>query len=161
MTHMKNWLLIKLCGISLLACATQRPEGRPAASPDRFPSVPAQAPDTVPGWFSDDTSYTQSGPRYLKHIAGIQFHPYASQEDRQAAIDSVGGRVVGGWRPSPKIEGFYAVHLPDGGEHARLLELLAKLRALPHVRAAITIVSLSSGPTLEPTVSDGGSDTTR
>ena len=81
------------------ACATQR-AGDTQTSVRSTDPVPPEAPDTTPAWFNDDTSYTTS-PVHLKHMIGVTFRTGATQEERQAAIDAVGGKVVGGWRFIP------------------------------------------------------------
>ena len=35
---------------------------------------------------------------FLRDVIAIAFRPGATQEQRQAAIDMIGGRVIGGWR---------------------------------------------------------------
>lgn len=132
--------------LSLLACGSQNPEGSP--SPKSVSAVPPQAPDTVPSWVLEDTSYTTSSPQYLKHTIGLAFHAETSRDDRQAAVDAVGGEVVGGWRHGDGKQGLYVVRVNDDDSAERLREMREKLRAMPQVKAAIYILAVStSGPT--------------
>ena len=124
-----------------------------SALPVRSPStVPMQSPDTTPTWFDDDTNHTEFAPRYIKHVIGVRFHDGTSLKERQAAIDHVGGTVVGGYSTSPDAEGLYAVQVDDGGDPRKHQELLERLRALPQVRTAkeLELVGTSSGARVSP-----------
>jgi hypothetical protein len=126
--------LARLCGVVALSCA-------PATLSGQTVRVPAQAPDTVPGWALDMANYTQRSPKHLKHTIGVAFHETATQSERQAAIEAVGGEVVGGWNHGGS-EGLYLVRVkPDEGPELRALR--EQLRALPQVKAAIRILAIS------------------
>lgn len=113
---------------------------RPLGVDDSIPSI---APDTVPAWFHHDSSYTTGEPSHLKHVLGVVFDASADQAARQAAVDSVRGRVVGGWRLSPVREGIYAVEVVDGGRVTRLYDLMQRLQAFPQVKSATRIFQVT------------------
>jgi hypothetical protein len=160
MPTMKHLLLALVWGAPLWACAVQNQEGSRTSSTGRLLPVPSQAPDTVPRWFSDDSSYTASQPSYLKGIIGVAFHPNTSQEHRQAAIDSVEGRVVGGWRLTPGSDGLYAVQVDDHGSQVRHQQILERLRSLPQVKVAIPIEAAGVGDLEEPPQKQDSADNT-
>jgi len=54
---------------------------------------PVVAPDSEPAWFQDDSSYSQG---FLKRVLVIGFSENATIAQKQAAVDSVLGQVVGG-----------------------------------------------------------------
>jgi hypothetical protein len=137
-------ILILLGAVLPVGCSHQ---GRvPQTSPDYEAPLPAVAPDTTPSWFYDDSSYTSSSPRYLKRVIGIEFHKSADLAAREQVVRSVGGQVAGGWRFSPTREGLYAVLLPRAQSRAEMSELLAELRKLPQIKAAIHIMAVEALP---------------
>ncbi|HEX8391418.1 MAG TPA: S8 family serine peptidase, partial [Longimicrobium sp.] len=71
-----------------------------------------------------------SGP-YPRNIVELYFHPSATLEDRQSAVDMVNGRVIGGGGGG----GFYYVLVPTTTGDA-LWAVIDSLSALPHVRLA-------------------------
>jgi hypothetical protein len=100
-------LLLAVC--LLVAC--RAPHGQGAAvqsSGAHLSPVPAPAPDTLPAWTLDDSSYSGN---YLKRVLTLRFRSTATQADRQAVIASINGAVIGGFRP-PSGEGIYYVRLP-------------------------------------------------
>lgn len=99
-----------------------------------IPAVPA---DTMPSWTLHDTSYTTDAPGYLKHTIGVAFHGGATQQQREAAIASVEGTVIGGWNPAGSTEGLYAVQVSDTTSVEGLRANRLALRSLPQVQAAI------------------------
>ncbi len=90
-------------------------------------TVPAHAPDSTPAWFAEDANWNQY--ESLERVAEVRFRREASRSQRQAAIDSVGGLVVGGLRRPSAVEGIYYVLIPGAvGEDALLtaLEVLTR-----------------------------------
>jgi hypothetical protein len=81
--------------------------------------VPASAPDSIPTALWDSVSspanILQDPPgvtgSVIRDLVYVSFVPGASVNDRQAAIDLVHGRVIGGL-PIGAPERFYAVRLP-------------------------------------------------
>ena len=81
--------------------------------------VPATAPDSVPAALWDSiiapsnilTNAPGISGRIVRDLVYVKFFPSATQSDRQAAIDAVNGRVVGGMRLGGP-EHYYAVRLP-------------------------------------------------
>jgi hypothetical protein len=116
------------------ACAAPAVRGIP--EPCAKAAVPPEPPDTVPAWFQDDSSFSDSGPGTLKHIIVLRFQPGTPLADRQAAIHRACGEVVGGWTSEFPERRAYAVRVPDGGDENRLLEFAEDLRNLPQVRSA-------------------------
>ena len=125
-----TWLLI---WVALTAPACAAPKSTDSSTSCRREPVPAVAPDTVPAWFGHDSSYSNV---FLKHIIAVRFDATATTADRRHAIESVCGRVVGGWRMAGGREGFYAVQVPDGGDERRLDELVERIQAQPGVTSA-------------------------
>jgi hypothetical protein len=106
--------------------------------------VPSLPPDTVPRWFSDDSSRSNI---YRKHVIAVRFRPGASASDRGRAVAAVCGRVVGGWRmPAGSADGFYAVQVPDNGELRLLKGLIDRLQEQPAVRSAFLDPFVNPGP---------------
>lgn len=133
-----------------VACMTGRTNDSQVAS---TPSVPAQAPDTTPAWFQDDTSFTTFSPTYVKHVIGVVFRDGTTQADRQSAVDRVGGNVVGGWQFTPNTEGMYAVQVKDGGDPRKHQQLIDLLRTLPQVKSATQVETVGTSAGL-PTNAD-------
>jgi hypothetical protein len=96
--------------------------------------VPAAAPDSTPAWFLDDSNWTSD--LTLKRIAEVKFQAGASTSQRQAAIDSVGGMVVGGYHLPNAPEGTYYVLIPTATSESALLAALQKLERQPGVKDA-------------------------
>jgi hypothetical protein len=106
--------------------------------------VPSLPPDTVPRWFSDDSSRSNI---YRKHVIAVRFRPGSSASDRGRAVAAVCGRVVGGWRmPAGSADGFYAVQVPDNGELSRLKGMIDRLQEEPAVRSAFLDPFVTAGP---------------
>jgi hypothetical protein len=143
MAAIRSFLLL---GLSTLACA----RGSTNASPVRTFSVPAQAPDTTPGWLLHENN---TYGNYARGVVAVTFHEGTSLADRQAAIDKVRGEVIGGWRMILVKEGKYAVKVDDGGDPRKLDELIDQLSALPQVRLA-TRVELVAASSEAPVSSD-------
>jgi len=104
------------------------------------PSVPAIAPDTIPTWVYADSNVAAQGSvniggPFVKRIVVVMFHPNATQQQKQTAIDSIHGVVVGG-RSAGVTNGFYLVRVNDPGDGSILLAAAATLRALPFVLGA-------------------------
>ena len=66
----------------------------------------------------------------------MRFDSTATTADRRHAIESVCGRVVGGWRLAGPTEGIYAVQVADGGDQGRLVEFVELIKAQPGVASA-------------------------
>ena len=106
--------------------------------------VPSLPPDTVPRWFSDDSSQSNI---YRKHVIAVRFRPGSSASDRGRAVAAVCGRVVGGWRmPAGSADGFYAVQVPDNGKLSRLKGMIDRLQEEPAVRSAFLDPFVTAGP---------------
>ncbi|MFL5538999.1 MAG: hypothetical protein ACJ8J0_08405 [Longimicrobiaceae bacterium] len=111
----------------------------PGASRSQSVPVPARAPSSAPGelWrpenYTRDSTYTRG--TYLKDIVVVLFRPDAPQAQRQAAVDAVAGRVVGG-RPFRDGDGYYFVRVPGNGDPRVLFEAIGVLKALPQVLSA-------------------------
>ncbi|HEY0017607.1 MAG TPA: S8 family serine peptidase [Longimicrobium sp.] len=96
--------------------------------------VPMQAPEGRPSWFyapanSRPCTGMLTGP-CLTNVVTIQFTPSASQEERQSAIDHIGGTVVGG------TTGAYHVQIAQDTTLARLRTAITNLRKLPQTEYA-------------------------
>lgn len=136
-------------GLSLLiyavtACGGGRLSGIPPrqSNEQQGPAshlVPAVSPDTQPAWIYDDTSIVTAPNRpgpFIKNLVLVLFSPNAPQEQRQAAIDSVKGVVVGGVRLNSR-DGLYLVALRDDPTQAFLFRALGILAGMPGVSSAL------------------------
>jgi hypothetical protein len=76
--------------------------------------MPALAPNIEPAWFRHDSSFTPDGTSALKRVIAVAFIAGATVPQKQTAVDSVLGSVIGG---SPWIdqaeEGVYYIHVPN------------------------------------------------
>ena len=101
--------------------------------------IPLNPPDSIPtALFA--TLGTVSGPplldsAYRKDIVIVSFHPTATQAQRQAAIDSICGWIVGGRRNREGPGGHYFVRI-TGGTTAALLSALKVLHRQSQVQGA-------------------------
>jgi hypothetical protein len=122
----------------------ERTVGRSPSDSCARAEVPSLPPDTVPRWFSDDSSRSSI---YRKHVIAVRFRPGSSASDRGQAVAAVCGRVVGGWRmPQGSADGFYAVQVPDNGELSRLKGMIDRLQEEPAVRSAFLDPFVTAGP---------------
>jgi hypothetical protein len=108
------------------------------------PTVPLTPPSGRPAELYHESnviagSRLATGP-YPRNVVVVVFHRAATQAERQAAIDLVGGEVVGGYPRS----GIYLVKAPDDGTDAPLVSAIEKLSALPQVASADPDFFLSS-----------------
>ena len=108
--------------------------------------VPAEAPEEGIPWryYSNDNLVfnhpRMSGP-YPRNVVMIAFRDEATQEQKQAAIDAIGGEVIGGgWG------GYYYVRIQDDGTAAPLWKAIDLLLALPQVEDAGPDVMAFLGP---------------
>ena len=101
--------------------------------------VPAEAPDTVPSWVyaptNRDSNTTEFPGVFLKNIVIVQFKPSASSTERQTAVDSVQGTVVGGMRFG-SLEGHYYVRVTDSAGGTVLRDAVETLQGLSYVESA-------------------------
>jgi hypothetical protein len=101
--------------------------------------VPPEAPDTLPDWVYAPTNYDSNtasiGGVFVKNIVVAQFKAGTSQAERQAAIDSTGGVVVGGVR-SGSGEGLYYLSLEDSTRGGVLVAASQVLERQPQIAFA-------------------------
>ena len=93
---------------------------------------------------TDDTNLVRNVPGLgpglvVKNMLEVAFARTATQAQRQAAIDSVLGSVVGGRPIADNGDGFYIVRIPSDNAGAGLIPALEKLRRLPQVDLAVSI----------------------
>ena len=107
------------------------------------PTVPAVAPDTVPTDLYDPTEIRQGtacmSVEIHRDIISVEFVAGATQALRQAAIDLIGGRVVGGSRSGPG-EGRYYVRIPYDEPGQNLCDSVDALNALPQISNAVEVM---------------------
>jgi hypothetical protein len=137
---MRAALLGSVFGLVIASCGhptVARGPLAPVTTPD---TVPATAPDTVPAWIHSNSNIVWESNRspfpFVKDLVIVLFAPSAPQVQRQAAIDAVHGRVIGGMRLNG-VDGFYFVSLPPDSTHARVFEAVIALKAMAGVGAAI------------------------
>jgi hypothetical protein len=68
---------------------------------------------------------------YARNLLLVWFHAGATQPERQAAIDAVDGRLIGGTALTPG--GIYSVLIKDDGTTGPLWKAIEKLKALPQI----------------------------
>jgi hypothetical protein len=98
----------------------------------------------VPGWVyapANLASDTGASYDYFADVIVVSFKASATQADRQAAIDSINGAVVGG-QSTPPGEGFYYVRLEAGRRLEPLANAVTKLWSLPQVAGASLVTTL-------------------
>lgn len=93
--------------------------------------VPALPPDSIPTWVLADSSIDGNG--YTKQLIEVLFQSSATQPERQAALQSVDGTVIGGL-PMTSGDGYYLVQVPDDGSGAQLDSAVVHMTMLPAVR---------------------------
>jgi hypothetical protein len=102
-------------------------------------SAPEEAPDTLPSWVyaptNQDSNTTALPGVFLKNVVIVEFKPSATPSQRQAAVDSVNGTIVGGV-PSIAGEGHYYLQVPDSTQGGGLISAVQKLASLPQVQLA-------------------------
>jgi hypothetical protein len=127
-------LVVTLQGFTSGSSAAERPVQIAPSDSCARAEVPTLPPDTVPRWFSDDSSRSNL---YRKHVIAVRFRPGSSVSERGRAVAAVCGRVIGGWRmPAGSADGFYAVQVPDKGELSLLKGMIDRLQEEPAVRSA-------------------------
>jgi len=127
-----NSLFFAAAAAGMVAC-------HPSVSISQSTPVPARAPSSAPASLWRPENYVRDSTRtrgtYLKDIAVVLFRSDATQAERQAAVDSVAGRVVGG-RPFRGGDGYYFLRVPGNGDPGVLFEAIRVLSALPQVLSA-------------------------
>lgn len=110
------------------------------STPPEF-RVTLAPPDTIPSSLYDSANVILDSPffglsrRLLKDIVSIRFVAAASRDERQAAVDVIKGRVIGG-RHLPGIEGYYLVEIADNGTGQQIRAAVDTLSTLPTVASA-------------------------
>jgi len=103
-------------------------------------AVPAVAPETIPAWAGADSNrlVDPAGVRsaVARNVVQVMFVPGAPQADRQAAVDLVGGAVIGGRRYLDEGGGLYLVQVPGDSTGERVLRAIRLLATLPQVTDA-------------------------
>ena len=93
------------------------------------------APDSVPSWLLDDSSFAAPsryiGPKFTKNVVWVQFGAEATPAERRLAVELVSGRVIGGYRAT----GMFLVRVPDPGDGSGIIRAQERLSALPIVAA--------------------------
>lgn len=102
--------------------------------------VPAVAPDSIPQWVTAEANIVsdpaRAPVRYAADVIWVEFHPTATQQQRQDAVDAVDGEVIGGLN-SGEGEGQYLIRLRARGEFDPLARAVDFLSALPQVNVAM------------------------
>jgi hypothetical protein len=105
--------------------------------------VPAVAPDSTPAWFRDDSSWVKG--TVLKGVLGVRFSDSATAVARSAAIDSVGGAIIGGSHLDGTDRGEYFLRVP-GGQTVLSLDSLAKVLGRQQGVTFATFITRSRQP---------------
>lgn len=105
--------------------------------------VPALPPDSISQAVWDElhvptniiTNDARLTGKFPRNLVVIMFHPTAPTAERQAAIDSIHGEVVGGIPLTPG--GQYYVRIQDDGTAEPLFQAIEKLQSLAQVDYAM------------------------
>ncbi len=141
--------------LALAACSRDPVHRTPTTDPARF-TVPPTAPDFLPDDMHADSSIIEdteyiSGP-FLRDVIGVAFMPGATQAERQAAIDMVGGVVIG--RMAYAGDGEYYVRIAGDSTGEAVTKASDLLESLPQVYAAWPIIVPMGDEFYEPAPSD-------
>lgn len=117
-------------------------------SQPRYEVVPMEPPpplqDSVAARVYDENNQIVNGPvyygRYPRNVIWVSFDDGASQAQRQAAIDSIGGVVIGGQYLSPG--GIYYVEIAGDSTGDAIRRATLTLESLPGVDLATVDLSL-------------------
>jgi hypothetical protein len=111
-----------------------------AESPNQ---VPAVAPDSTPAWFGNDSSWSSGR---LKRVLIVRFTAGATASQKSAALDSVGGIVVGGYHLTQDSLGTYYIYIPSIASDSALFARSWVLNRQPGVvEAGIVLKGVPSG----------------
>jgi hypothetical protein len=103
-------------------------------------TVPGSAPDTFPFGLVDSLPKLDvngdSTALVVAQLLAVEFRIGTSVAERAAAVQAVGGTVVGGVGNDPGEEGTYYVRIPTGTTFRLLLDLADQLMRLPGVDVA-------------------------
>lgn len=103
-------------------------------------SVPATVPDSIPAFLSQDSVIVSDQSKYplkfSKNVVLVAFTNSATTAQRNAAITSISGAVIGGvpFRASP---GYYIVAIPPDASNENVFTAVQHLKTLPGVRNAM------------------------
>lgn len=100
--------------------------------------VSALPPAGRPAGLYDDTNVVVNNAnlgagRVVKNTIGVLFKRSATQAQRQAAVDSVQGIIVGGYPAFNNADGVYLVRVPIDGTGTLLAAAISKLQTLSQV----------------------------
>jgi subtilase family protein len=109
-------------------------------SPPSGPPFPATAPDSVPTGYYAAANLVRNDARFsfafFRDVVAVLFSPTTSVAERQAAVDSIGGTVVGGVRLDG-VDGFYLIALPPDNQNDRVIDAAERLNEMLAVRVAM------------------------
>lgn len=119
--------------LPLSGCARQAPPDQlaPVVAQERVPEV---APNLQPSTLADDLVPNGNGDMVSTGVLSVSFRLDATQSQRQAAIDSVGGKVIGGVNVDGV--GWYYVEVEGDGTIEKIYEIGHTVNALPQVELA-------------------------
>ena len=124
---MRSILILLSCVVGAIVCQAQHRT-----------TVPALPPEGRPDGLYDDTNIVVNNAklgsgRVVKNTIGVLFKRTATQKQRQAAIDSVEGIVVGGYSALDNGDGVYLVRVPSDVTGSLVAAAIAKLKRLSQV----------------------------
>ena len=104
--------------------------------------VPPTAPDTIIEDMYAESSIIRNteciSGAFLRDVIAVAFQPGATQEQRQAAIDMIGGRVIGGMAYAGGGE--YYVRIAGDSTGEAVTKAVELLETLPQVYVAWVII---------------------
>lgn len=144
MSRTPDLALLMLFDLLAVLCSCQSQDTAPRRAQGEQPRavVPALPPESVPARVWADIhaprNIVRSSPHwgipFPRDLLLVMFKEDASQAERQAAVDSIGGEVVGG-EPLGR-GGYYYVRIAGDSTGEALFRAIAKLMKLPQIDLA-------------------------
>lgn len=141
---------------ALCACNAQQTPTTARHRTDTLAFVPDFPPESIPiatwkAMHSPDNMEKSSpewGTPFPRNIVMVMFYEQTSRDEKQRAVDAVGGVVVGGGRLSKG--GYYYISIQDDGTAASLFRAIEKLKSFAWVQTATPVLAerspLEDGP---------------
>ena len=101
------------------------------------------APNVTPLWMTHDSSKTADGS-LLKRLIMVHFQPGLTVAEKQAAIDTVQGTVVGGGPLGSPDQGLYYIKVPWATTPALLDSAEKVLNTKPAIKRTILVFFLTA-----------------
>ena len=129
------------------SCNAQQTPSTARQNRDTMAFVPDFPPESIPisTWKAmhspsnmEKSSSEWSAP-FPRNVVLLMFYEQTSRDEKQRAVDAVGGVVVGGGRLSKG--GYYYIRIQDDGTSAPLFRAIEKLMSFSQVRTATPVLA--------------------